>query len=127
MGNYKRLISQVRTIDNESAPYGALRFVSGMFNIIGFVVIIIHTILMVMSAYPYILEKLGDQLIALAITVLAWGIGTIFGIVIIAQGQMLELMLDIRNDMYLTRRYVRRFGLHMAREVESAEEETEAT
>jgi hypothetical protein len=54
--------------------------------------------------------------------IFAWLPGLLIGFSIIASGQALRILMDIRKDVHLTRRYVRRFGLYFAR---GAEDKTE--
>jgi hypothetical protein len=117
-----RLIADIEDIESEPIPYGALRFVIGMINVLGWVVII-STSLIVALSYSFIRTKFGDDnTITVAISIMIWCIGLIFGTVIIAQAQIVELMLDIRNDMHVTRRFIRRFGLYMFKKAESTTE-----
>jgi hypothetical protein len=115
---YQKLKDDIETIEDQPMPYGALRVVAFATNIIGWLVIVIHLLITAVVIHPYLRNKYDETLPALLLTALALFAGLLVGIFIIAQAQIIELMLDIRNDLHLTRRYVRRFGLHIARNIE---------
>lgn len=121
--SYQKLSDDIVNIEGTPQPYGALRIVIASFNIIGWAVIVIHFLVTVVLAYPFIRGKLpNDALVVLLLTLVFLLIGFLVGISIIASGQVLELLLDMRNDIHITRRYVRRFGLFMAKTTEQKTE-----
>ncbi|MBI5950176.1 MAG: hypothetical protein HY865_00850 [Chloroflexi bacterium] len=123
MSRYQKLRDDIDAIEDQRAPYGALRVVVWVTSTIGWVVIAVHIALTVFVAHPFIRSKLlGAELPTLLLTLFFGLIGSLFGIGILASAQIIDLLMDIRNDVHLTRRYVRRFGLHMAR---GAEDKTE--
>lgn len=119
----QNLKDSLTDIESQSEPYRALHFVAGVIQVIGWAGLIMHTIVIIAFGYPFIRTKIVEDLAIYAIAFLAWGVGLTPGIFIIAQGQLIDLLLDIRNDIRITRRYTRRFGLHFARRIENKETE----
>jgi len=119
------IMDDIKAIDQEPLPYDALRFTGGLIVFLGWVVIIVGTLAITMaSAYTLgMAEKVIGSTSAYSVTLNVSRLITIIGILInaiigisfIAAGQVIAVLLDIRNDLHTTKRYIRRFGLHGAR------------
>ena len=120
---YQKLKDDLVIIEDQPTRYGALWLVIGMINVVGMLVIAIHTLITITTIYPYMQRQFPETLPAVLFTLFAWMGGAFVGVVIIAQGQVIELLLDIRNDIHVTRRYVRRFGYFFARSIEQDKQE----
>lgn len=116
------LIDEVRQLESEPKPYEAVRFTSGLIVFLGWVFIIggwflAFTIGAVFGeTLAQFFAKSGSsysvlQNITILISFILGFINTVFGVGMIASGQLLAVMLDIRNDTHTTMRLVRRFGL----------------
>lgn len=124
------LIDEIKKIEREPKPYESLRFTSGVIVFFGRVVIVLGWFLAITIVYIY-----GDSIAKIFIsdatpyrTVTTIGntlafitfifgfLNTIFGIFLIASGQIFMALLDIRNDAHTTMRLVRRFGLLISEE-----------
>jgi len=112
---YNKLLDQIMDVEEEPKRYNALHLAAGIIQVIGWVSIIIHAILTILLAYPFIRMKIVEDLAVYALTFMVWILGSLFGVFIIAQGQLIDLLLGMSDDIHLTRKYLRRFGLHMAR------------
>jgi hypothetical protein len=111
-----KLYEKIAEIEEQPMPYGALRVVAAAFNIMGWLVIVLHGIVTIVLVYPFMADKFNEILPALLLSLFVFLIGVLFGVFIIASGQIIELLFDMRRDMRITRRYIRAFGLHFARE-----------
>jgi len=123
------LVDDIRTIDDEPTPYEALRFTGGLIVFIGWVVIIMgwffaFTLGLIISetiarnfisdGEPY--SAVRNMTMFLSVIM---GMGnSLYGLLLIASGQVVQVLLDMRNDTHATRRYVRRFGLNMSENAE---------
>ncbi len=119
------IVDEINKLEREVKPYEALRFTSGVIVFLGWVVIIagwitvgmIYTFTVsvaenVMSGHSYTVINNVAKLFAFF-----EGSGvTIFGLMMIAFGQVFQVILDLRNDTHTTMRLVRRFGLMMSDE-----------
>jgi hypothetical protein len=126
----KNLVDEVNDLESEPKPYGAVRFTSGLVVFLGWVWIILGWMLSftVGSVFGeslaqfFVRSDAGYSVIrnftALIVVILGF-INTIYGIGMIAGGQLISIMLDIRNDTHSTMRLVRRFGLMIPDETRS--------
>ena len=120
---YQKLKDDLEIIEDAPMPYGALQVISAAFNILGWLVIIVHCLVTAVIIHPFIRGRFGEFLPTLLLSIFALFIGLLYGVSIIAVGQVIELMIDIRNDVRITRRYVRRFGYFFARSIEQDKQE----
>jgi hypothetical protein len=112
-----QLAKKIKEIESEPTGYAALRFVIDAINIVGWLVSISHTFVVFFAIYPFIDKRFpGEPLPAIMLTLLAWMGGIFVGIIIIASAQVLEILMDIRRDLHITRRYIRAFGLDNVQE-----------
>ncbi len=111
-----QLTKKIREIESEPTGYAALRFVIGMINVVGWLLILLHTFITFVIIFPYMRMQLTELLPTYLLTILAWMGGSFVGVTIIASAQVLEILMDIRRDLHITRRYIRAFGLDNAQE-----------
>lgn len=115
---------EIKQLESQPKPYEALRFTSGLMIFFGWLVII-GVWVSVSMTYTFTVSMAENMVsdavsytvvsnLAVLISILFGMAGTILGITLIASGQVFQVMLDIRNDMNLTARLVRRFGLLMS-------------
>lgn len=111
MTRYERLIENIEAIDNSRVQYGALRFVVGVINVLGWIIMLAPVL-----AYAVNYYRTGDVMseVTTLIHIVSIIGGILIGIFTIAYAQILELLMDVRHDVYLARRFIRRFGLYFA-------------
>ncbi len=127
-----KLRDRLDKIEDQDSPYQALEFTSSVIVGLGWAVIIIGALFassvgaFSLIANLSIFQKTENELLKILISILAllisWAPSTLMGVFIIAYGQMLKLMLDIRNDVDVTRQYIRAISLHFARTIEKPDD-----
>jgi hypothetical protein len=107
---------QIERIDNEPLPYTALRFISTLIIIGGWIIIIggwafiLFWATVMNSTFQQVEGVDGSflvQKIPPFLLVVAGFINTLIGILVIGAGQIYAVILDIRDDMNATMQYVR--------------------
>ena len=116
MTRYEKLVDSIEDIEEYRSPYGALRVVVWVTQVIAWLITTLHIVITAGVVYPFIRARLVEDLPTILLTLLFALIGLLFGIGILASAEIIELLMDMAKDVHLTRRYVRRFGLHMARD-----------
>jgi len=116
---------EIKQIENAPKPYEALHFTSGVIVFFGWMVIIFGWLFALTfgsvaaaSIAKYLVsEDATSQVLQnmnVLVVIVLGGINMIWGITLIASGQVLAVILDIRDDTHVTMRLVRRFGLLMS-------------
>lgn len=116
------LVADIQKIEGESKPYTALHFTSGLLGLFGWLVIIFgwlfaFTAGVVLSetiARTFVSDGASSSILrnmTFLISTIIGVLNTLLGISLIAASQIIEVLLDVRNDLHVTRSYIR-FGLY---------------
>ena len=76
---YQKLKEDLETIEDQPKPYSALRAASATFNIIGWLMIVLHLLVTIVIIYPFMHNRLGDVLPSLLLTFLFLFLGLLLG------------------------------------------------
>ncbi len=103
-------VDELKSLQKESRGYGALRFTADLIVFLGWL-IIIGGIFLAVSVYK-IMSEISSQSDTAILASIMTGIFSLFGGVFsIASGQFLELMLEMRDDLHVNTRLLRRLSL----------------
>lgn len=116
---------EIKQLESQSKPYEALRFTSWLIVVLGWAVIIFGwlfaitfgSVVAAPIAKNIVAKDAAENVIQnfdLLVIVIIGMITTIYGILLIASGQVISALLDIRDDTHTTMRLIRRFGLLMS-------------
>jgi hypothetical protein len=118
------VIDDLKELEHEPRPFEALRFTSGLYIIFGWVIGLLGCVL---SSFMYsIVMNIVQQFVSdgttstviqsttLFITIIADILIGIVALSIIAHGQMLQLISNMRDDLHLTTRIIRRLSLMLS-------------
>ncbi len=103
-------VDELKSLQKESRGYGALRFTADLIIFLGWLIIISGFFL---SAGVYksvnVISSQSDAAILAAIMTIIFSL--FMGVFSIASGQFLELMLEMRDDLHVNTRLLRRLSL----------------
>ena len=108
---------EIKQLEQEPRPYSALRFTSSLIIFFGWLYIIFGWIFSFTIVYGMIGQYLPPDRSPNLAGVIAFVLGsihTLIGILLIAGGQFYQIALDIRDDMHITARIIRRFAILMS-------------